>query len=248
LPKDLVSALASAKLSPSDVLAELDYLSAQFTVKGFGAYLEVRDRWLFLNLYLNKLKLVAPAFRNYPAMAPFPVLDGEKFFALDVQLIDLHWLRCNGFKRLVAQPEFADMFKVSSFDWGRATDFVTTAVKAEHKATSWLSLSDFEMAQMRTLKSKASRTRHSDYLRPARGRSAFPWVMARLSEFMGESLNGVDMAEQEASMWFASKLLPGRPAAQQLRLYQSMLPNPVSCSPAVFAKKVNKICRMLANL
>jgi len=47
LPKDLVSALASAKLSPSDVLAELDYLSAQFTVKGFGAYLEVRDRWLF---------------------------------------------------------------------------------------------------------------------------------------------------------------------------------------------------------
>lgn len=188
-------------MSEGAALSEIRSLGVRLNASRLECYMEVRDRWLLLNMLVNQSGGVAPAYRDSVRAPHMPICTEETFYLLDRQVLDLHWLYCRGLKRSVRQPEFEDLFLRPELDWQMIVDFVVTAVSGERKASHWLFLNDFEMAQLRSLKDKSMRTRFSALVSGNPKSLNFPKVAAALSRVYRGHTDCHKLVEEESHIW-----------------------------------------------
>ncbi len=125
------------------------------------SYSTLRNDYLRASLELNKLGLIAPAFRHQPKI-PFyknKRSDDHKQLLVDQIIIDCHWLHCKGCCVNCKHVEYDELFdKVAKpFDFDLALKFAKSNWKREFRANDMLGLTQFQQFQMLQLCSKENR-------------------------------------------------------------------------------------------
>lgn len=85
------------------------------SLSDFDSYLDVRDVVVPISLALNCLRCIAPRFRRLPSV-PHRTLSAEQvLLGQDKQFIDLHWMKCSGFRKTVDSKHFESLFLGADF-------------------------------------------------------------------------------------------------------------------------------------
>lgn len=103
--------------------------------KSSDDYLDVREKYCALGIFLNEHCMLPPAFRRIRRLKRATGLsDGDKTFALDGQVIDLHYLySC---RKDVVRPKdetLKALFRGDQFDFSLAVEFALKEIPFDRK-------------------------------------------------------------------------------------------------------------------
>lgn len=164
------SLLRQAKLLSDDKLIKsLDALKNSASHKtGFKPrYVDIRDAVCAISRELNSRQYVAPRFREMRRPPPSPpsaklIEEDMSNLSNDRQVIDLHWLFCQGIKPNTDNTRYNKLFNVTEFDFQLASELAATTGSVYTIKTTILNLTDFDMWQLSTIQSKAMMGRYSE--------------------------------------------------------------------------------------
>lgn len=125
------------------------------------SYNEVRSRVCLLNALLNVKGEIAPAYRDMrsPAKRSKDAYSQDNhLISNDRQVLDLHWVHCQGWNTEVIPGHQKMQDKSQPFKWSLASKFVNVAGSTTRKA-DFLGLTEMEEMQLCTMVSQKTRTR-----------------------------------------------------------------------------------------
>lgn len=111
-----------------------------------------RRRFNTLSLELNERGMFPPAFRpRMPAPAHTDRSDSDNVHSTDLQVIDLHWLKCRGWRSVNSRAAVAPVFTNVTFSFHRAAEFAGLNWQMKNKiaAIRLPHRSQWEMAVLR---------------------------------------------------------------------------------------------------
>lgn len=140
-------------LSSGDLRAELDRLLNQRNAGGqLISYLEIRNECCAIGEVMNCRGMQPPKLRpqrSLPKLSEGKKYDlAETVMARDRQVLDLHWLHCNGKRDRLGHKAFADLFEGDDFNFDLAGVFACKGWSMASKTVKTLDLDDFEQIQM----------------------------------------------------------------------------------------------------
>lgn len=147
-------------MSVTELADALHELSFEMNGPDWAPYDEIRLKVCAISVELNRRGKLAPRFRGM-RRPPYKVTTlAELDLSLDRQFIDLHWLHCTGWNRVIQGDrwKFNNVLKVKTFQPGKAEMFAKVPVSANEKAT-WLALPDHVAFQLAALQTDAIRER-----------------------------------------------------------------------------------------
>lgn len=141
------------QLSNADLRARLEQLLCRRDSDGrLISYLEIRDECCAIGEVMNCRGIQPPRCRPLRSLPKLPA--GGKYSAVetvmarDRQVLDLHWLHCNGKRDRLGHKAFADLFAGDDFDFDLASVFASKGWNLASKTVKVLNLLDFEQVQM----------------------------------------------------------------------------------------------------
>lgn len=150
------------QLSVNELLQWLEELSSRQKPSGTAISYSGTARTLFcaINIELNERRAIAPHFRSMQRPNRNKVQSNcESNQSNDRQVIDLHWLHCEGKRDGLDHEEFTNLFLGDQFDFDLASALASKGWSTEHKSLNILKLIDFEMHQLSWFRSKFVRNR-----------------------------------------------------------------------------------------
>ena len=120
----------------------------------FFPYSEIRTEVCAISIELNRRRRLAPRFREMRRPPKRVATSDDRLLSLDRQLIDLHWLHCNGWRQIVLcdRLHFRPLLRRKKFKVNLAEMFAEVPASANEKA-NWLMLPDevaFQLAAIQT--------------------------------------------------------------------------------------------------
>lgn len=141
------------RLSNVDLRVRLDQLLSQRDSNGrLISYMEIRNECCAIGEVMNHRRIQPPKLRPQRCLPKLP--KGEKYSTVDTvmardrQVLDLHWLHCNGKRDRLGHKAFADLFEGDDFDFDLAGVFACKGWSMASKTVKALDLDDFEQIQM----------------------------------------------------------------------------------------------------
>lgn len=161
--RTFVSRLEKARLQPrSELIAELAALTgtSMAAIKDADQYPELREITCAIMVLMNERQIAPPIIRDSFASPRTSrgLSDEQKTLINDRQVLDMHWLHCNGYRAIGGKWKaiFGDVF---NFDL--ASNFVVQVGTLENKAGE-LGLTRQDMLLLKTLRTEAVRKRQDD--------------------------------------------------------------------------------------
>ena len=211
---------------------------------GYDAH---REDWLKAHFAMNLEGELAPMFR-VPRLQPpkMPSTRTQAVYALDRQLIDLHWLHsaCRGMS--IQQDEFSELLSEDEFDWLLAMRFALSKVRSATKVERWLALSDVEAWQMACLHTATTRARLS-VIRNGDGKTApgADRVRAALRCAYSKKPGGVELIERGVAYWTVAHMMPSALAADRAILFASAIGSAEVPEPHIFQRQQDAVLRAI---
>lgn len=149
---------AYPELDNTQIKERLSCLIEQYQ-DGLSSYAAIRAEFCALSIEMNRRKLMAPRFRPQPKCPRNESARkaSDKLASNDRQVIDLHWLKCRGFKNANLRSPYKKLFSDAVFDFGLATEFVTKTGRVSVKADEILHLTRHEQLELAVIQSDAVR-------------------------------------------------------------------------------------------
>lgn len=209
-------------------------------------YLKRRRPWLGNHFRLNKAGLLAPRFRPTIDPRKTPETLEQATFACDRQVIDLHWLHCTGARVPIQQPEFSTLLTGPDFNFEMAAAFARSNMKADWKATKWLTLPERFQWELASIQTAALRKRWSSIRRgEGRGTQGMPQIAGL---FLGTKLASDQAKLDELVMrWAVEKMLPEGKATERAKLFAVALGRAQDQPPHVFQRQQLAAMRRIKN-
>lgn len=208
--------------------------SPSFDLRGYS---EHRERWLRANIRLNHEGSLAPLYRPRLPPARQPATEDQLLYALDRQIVDVHWLHCTGGRRRLNDPLVSTLLATDTFDWDTARGFAEADVRFEWKVDRWLALSDLERWQMAALHTPATRKRLSAIMngdRSTPGADQIRAALANVHEFSAEREAEID---RDVMLWRVSKMMPTASSTARATLYARGMGHKDVIQPHVYERK-----------
>lgn len=193
-----------------------------------------RTRWLTSNIRLNVEGRLAPRFRPRLQATWKPVTQDQLLYALDRQIVDLHWLHCTGVRRSVDEPTVSTVLQRDSFDWDMAMTFAESDVRHEVKVGQWLGLSELERWQLAALQDDATRKRHTAIFNGDRSTAGVAKVRGALAGMCRQSNEEIEI---DLMLWRVAKMLPTASATPRSILFARGMGYPTPPAPHIYARK-----------
>lgn len=120
----------------------------------------LRRKYCVLSIELNNRGKFAPRFRITPRANKINNLtDLEKLLSKDRQVVDLHWLHCNGLRKKVMQHGYENLLMEPEFDFKLASRFAAEEKKLSTKS-GWLKLTDDWIWQLSAIQPETIRRKY----------------------------------------------------------------------------------------
>ncbi len=130
---------------------------------------KIRDAVCAISCVLNNRQYIAPRFREMRRPPPSPpgakpIEEDMSNLSNDRQVIDLHWLHCQGIKPSTENSGYNKLFTTTEFDFRLASELVARTGSVYTIKTSILSLTNFDIWQLSTIQPKEMNDRFNEIM------------------------------------------------------------------------------------
>lgn len=213
-------------MSVTELADALHELSFEMNGADLVPYDEIRLRVCAISVELNRRGKLAPRFRAVRRPPRKVVTLEELDLSRDRQFIDLHWLHCTGWNRMIhgERWQFRNVLKVKTFQPRKAELFAEIPASFDEKA-SWLALPDNVAFQLAAIQTDAVRERFrvanlGDTVKGKVRQVGHMQVTQMLETSVANSPQLQDQIPRWASIWMCARLVGDH--AEVLRQFHAL--------------------------